>query len=834
MFRITLLVAIALFSLPLSAQDNGNEGENNPPTIEIGRVLSLGPLPVDTDRLSRSGHAGAMQRALVGQLDEGELPAAGGELSIFGQSASWGEIEPAEFAEESALMLWWFQLEADRFVRGHLKIEGFEKPVVYVDGRLIESGDDGYALDLRNGSHGIWIVHAGASAEGDPALRWTGREAQDRVSVSLRPERRVSAQLLTNAETVGDMAISPDGRYLALAFERRDEPADADIQRLEIRDLQTDRIVRHWTGERPAALAWSPDGRSLAIQQGDSLWLLDRESGRARALLLEHEGLGSWRWHPDSDSIIFSWTDKDDSETDKRRRLRALEDRWAGFRDNSQIHQVDIESGLVRPLTAADRSVTLHDVEGDRLLLSQRSIDYAEPPHSLFRIFELNLDGLEERDVVELRQFDDIRFAEDGYWLLAGPGLPMGDGKTLGEERAANEYDTQLYLLAADGASATSVSRDFDPAFSGIERLADGDLLLSAVDGERSALVHFDGVDQVLTRVDIGVEVMEGFVASRTSPPTVVVRGSDATAPQRVHRVGIDGGIEILFNSRASSYADVVFGEVRDWSFTNADGEAIEGRYYLPPDFDPENEYPLIVYYYGGTMPVNRQFTGRYPFNLWAANGYVIYVLQPRGTIGYGQDFSARHVNAWGEYTADDIIEGTQKFVAAHEFVDGERIGNIGASYGGFMTMYLATKTDLFAASISHAGISALTSYWGEGWWGYGYSGIASRGSFPWNNRELYVEQSPVYNADKITTPMLLLHGDSDTNVPPGESHNMYTALKLLGREVEMVEFPGEDHWILDREKRYVWWDTMLAWYDKWLKDEPQWWQYLYPEATDE
>ena len=230
-------------------------------------------------------------------------------------------------------------------------------------------------------------------------------------------------------------------------------------------------------------------------------------------------------------------------------------------------------------------------------------------------------------------------------------------------------------------------------------------------------------------------------------------------------------------------------------------------------------------------MPVNRQFTGRYPFNLWAAHGYVIYVVQPRGAIGYGQDFSAKHVNAWGDYAADDIIEGTEKFVAAHDFVSQDRIGNIGASYGGFMTMYLATKTDLFAASISHAGISALTSYWGEGWWGYAYSGIASRDSFPWNNRELYVEHSPVYNADKINTPMLLLHGEADTNVPVGESDNMFTALKLLGREVEMVEFPGQDHWILDREQRYVWWDSILAWYDRWLKDEPEWWQHLYPES---
>ena len=91
-----------------------------------------------------------------------------------------------------------------------------------------------------------------------------------------------------------------------------------------------------------------------------------------------------------------------------------------------------------------------------------------------------------------------------------------------------------------------------------------------------------------------------------------------------------------------------------------------------------------------------------------------MYVVEPSGATGFGQEFSARHVNTFGDYVADDIIEGTRKFVEAHSFVNGKKIGCIGASYGGFMTQYLQTKTDLFAAAISHAGISDHTSYWGR------------------------------------------------------------------------------------------------------------------------
>ena len=797
----------------------------------IERALSLGPLPVSAAHFADGAKTEEMRRQLLVQLAGGAEPSAGRGQQIFGQPQRWSERVLDEGPVEPGLSVWTFTVETARFVRGRLNVEGLRDVEVWREGARLVRNEGAVDLHLPTGSTRLWIVHGGSEGDAPPALHWQGRAEQDQLTVHLRPEKRVSARLLTNAETVTGLTLSPDGRYLALNFSRRNDEADLDLRRTEIRDLDSQRVVRQWMGSPPRALAWSPDSRQLAVQEGEQLWLHDMETGAAR-LLARQEHIGGWRWHPAGGSILFGWTDPYRSANEKRRRLRSLEDRWANFRDNTQLFELDVSSGLIRPLTAGDSSLTLHDVhpEGERALVSERLIDYSEPPHSLFRLFEIKLTSLEEREIGRYLLFNGALFADEGYWLLAGPGLAQGDGATTAEGLTPNEYDTQLYALSADGQTARSTSRDFDPAFGRMHRLPNGDLLLSATRGEEVVLVRFDRRAGRFSDIATGLEVMEQFVVSEGRRPVVIVRGTDADAPQRVHRIDLARNRpEVLVDTRQSEYADVVFGPVRPWSFTNADGVEIEGRYYLPPDFDADQVYPLIVYYYGGTTPVNRQFTGRYPFHLWAAKSYVVYVMQPRGTIGYGQDFSALHVNAWGRYTADDIIEGTQRFVAAHAFVDGERIGNIGASYGGFMTMHLATLTDLFAASISHAGISAITSYWGQGWWGYGYSGIASRGSFPWNNQDLFVGRSPVYQADRITTPLLLVTGDSDTNVPPGESHNMFTALKLLGRQVELVEFPGEDHWILDREQRYVWWDTMLAWFDKWLKDEPEWWQHLYP-----
>ena len=223
----------------------------------------------------------------------------------------------------------------------------------------------------------------------------------------------------------------------------------------------------------------------------------------------------------------------------------------------------------------------------------------------------------------------------------------------------------------------------------------------------------------------------------------------------------------------------IELGKTEPWNFTASDGTVITGKMCLPPNFDPNKKYPMIVNYYGGTTPTARVMESRYPSHVYAGLGYIVYIIQPSGATGFGQEFSARHVNAWGKLTADEIIEGTKKFCEEHPFVNTKKIGCMGASYGGFMTQYLQTKTDIFAAAMSHAGISDITSYWGEGYWGYSYSSLASANSYPWNARDMYTLQSPLFNADKINTPILFLHGTADTNVPIGESIQMFTALKF-------------------------------------------------------
>ena len=307
--------------------------------------------------------------------------------------------------------------------------------------------------------------------------------------------------------------------------------------------------------------------------------------------------------------------------------------------------------------------------------------------------------------------------------------------------------------------------------------------------------------------------------------------GQSASNADRLYKMSTKAQKSLLVDDlSARLLKDIELGECKAWNFVNSRGDTLCCRYYLPPHFDASKKYPMVVNYYGGCSPTTRMFQSRYPHHVYAAMGYVVLVVNPSGATGFGQKFSARHVDTAGEGVAEDIISSTQAFCDEHSFVNRKKIGCIGASYGGFMTQYLQTKTDLFAAAISHAGISDHTSYWGEGYWGYSYSEVSMANEYPWTNKHLFVDQSPLYNADKIHTPLLFVHGTADNNVPVGESIQLYTALKLLGRPTAMVLVDGQDHHIIDYEKRLKWQNTIFAWFAKWLQDDGSWWKEMYGE----
>ncbi len=398
-----------------------------------------------------------------------------------------------------------------------------------------------------------------------------------------------------------------------------------------------------------------------------------------------------------------------------------------------------------------------------------------------------------------------------------------------------NDYDNQVYIFDPASKEVDPITKQFDPSVGSVYWPKPGKYIyMVAEETEFNRIYKYDVKKATFKQIDLDCDVIHSRSAAKDKPVCVLV-GSGANQPWRLFAVDMKSGkSSVLLEPVAERFEHVSVGEIEDWDFVAADGTTIVGRVHYPPDFNKDKQWPCIVYYYGGTSPVTRSFGGRYPKNLWSANGYVVWVLQPSGATGFGQEFSTRHVNDWGKTSAGEVIEGTKKFLEAHPFVDPGRVGCIGASFGGFMTQLIITKTDIFAAAVSHAGISSISSYWGEGYWGYGYNAVSAAESFPWNRPDIYIDQSPLFAADKITTPLLLLHGAADTNVPRGESDQMYAALKLLGKEVEYIRYGEQNHFIIEYKKRIAWSNAIVAWFDKWCKDEAEWWDDMYPPIGED
>ena len=490
-------------------------------------------------------------------------------------------------------------------------------------------------------------------------------------------------------------------------------------------------------------------------------------------------------------------------------------------------------------LTYGSAGVYLSDISQDakKLLLCYTRFDPAKMPFERRTIVEMDAyTGKVDTLLADTAFISSAIYSPDATRLLisASPASFNRLGCEVGKDMNPNAFDYRLYLYDIVSHRTKPLLPGFKPSVGNYQwSRGDGQIYFVADDASGRGIFSLNPESGAVKSYRIPIECVSGFsmaVGQRKNPDfmafgqsgerarDMVIGKLDTTTP----RVKPFGPL-----SFEKSVGDVAVGSCRDWKFLTSRGDSIDGFFFLPPNFDETKKYPMIVYYYGGCTPSTKCLEYQYPVQVLAGQGYVVYVVNPSGCIGYGQEFAARHVNAWGKRTAEDIIEGTRQFCKEHTFVDASKIGCMGASYGGFMTQYLQTRTDLFAAAVSHAGISNIASYWGGGYWGYTYGECAQYGSFPWNNPSLYVEQSPLFSADKIKTPLLLLHGTVDTNVPTNESQQLYTALKILGKEVEYVQVDGENHVIVDYKKRMAWQQVIFAWFAKHLKNDDAWWKSL-------
>lgn len=725
-----------------------------------------------------------------------------------------GYVTVAKADKDNLFYLFATNLRAERFMKGKLNVYSPARFEVFVNGeskQVKETAEDSLsqvrptAVSLRMDPEADYeiVIKLLSSADDkmQPMLKCEFEKEKDFADVACRMapdmKRRFSLFNTNFGSRASRVSLSPNGKYLLTRYSDNYD-VKRSRTRCELTEVKTGRVILPNANEK---MNWMPNSNKLYYtvmgEEQNDLVVFDPATMREE-VLLKNVPEGYFSWSPTEDYLIYMLTDEGEKVSGPLKRLLHPDDRIPNSRDRYYLMKYDVATGLSERLTYGSHNVYLNDIspDGKKLLCSTSKPDITRCPFSLSSLFEIDLTTLQADTLVAWDAYlGSASYSPDGKQLLVtgSPSAFGGIGKNCGEHPIANDFDTQAFIMDLATKKVQAITRDFNPTVSPVQwNRVDGCIYFDTTDGDCRHIYRYVPKTGGFEMLPLEEDVITSFTLANDNPVVAAYVGGGNTSTGVAYTYDTKKKVSTLLANPMKPVLDKIeLGQMEEWNFTASDGTEIKGMICLPPSFDPSKKYPLIVYYYGGTTPTTRGITSPYCAQLFASRDYVVYVIQPSGAIGYGQEFSARHVNAWGERTADEIIEGTKKFCAAHPFVNDKRIGCLGASYGGFMTMYLQTKTDMFAAAASHAGISNVTSYWGEGYWGYSYNSVAAADSYPWNNPDLFTKHGALFNADKINTPLLLLHGTVDTNVPIGESIQLYNALKILGKPEEFITQHG-------------------------------------------
>ena len=864
-FYFCILAALTFSSSALFA-DDGTE-------IGVTEHLMLGPMPLhntlfgDGDQVKTwLDHDDFNYREL--------LPMEGDSVDWMSSfSGSWRKSagEAAEFASigsDPAAGFIAAYVTTDRRQTLTIKVETPYPAALFVDGineiqinSLAEETVPNLLytdVDLHTGKHLILIKTIKPTGEYEQKwqvhLKLNTQDGYDSNTVSCTTDPVKTFSQYEDYGTINgisSLVVSGDGKLCAIERSKRNKYDYKKHKWIEIRKVAGGALHRSIDFNKSITTPrFSNDGKSIYFKSsadGSSvIWKYDIETGKSLKIFGPVEGLVKFIISPD-DKFIYYTSDGERPVrgTDDYTLKTTLKERLTDWSDARTLHSGSLSGGTSHRLTACG-NFALDEFalspEGDRIVFTRRTAIEGRP---FFRtkFWSMNLITGENR----LLQSRLVPFETRPLNLTFIPGADnlvftmashfTGEDEIDGVLMNLSEVDIwsmDLNTLEMKNLTGDNPAPTGEPGYTVDEKIGSINSLFWNPRDKRlyyGAMVR--GCNQVYS-----LDIENPGDVRQVETSHVYIKHADISANGR-RMVFTSEGLNrpvsayshdlkndksgLLLDPNPDLSENFRMGTYEHWDFTDSLGHLIDGWLLYPPDFDPARKYPCIVYYYAGVWMLDESFY--YTYQFWNANGYIVYALSPVGAMGHGDEFSAYHVNDWGTLATNDIIEGVRKLTAEKDFIDAGRMGCYGGSYGGFTTMDLLTKTDVFACGVSMYGISNIASYWGGGVWGYTYGDIALAKSFPWNRKDLFTDNSPLFNADKISTPLLLLHGEDDVNVPALESRQMFTALKVLGREVAMVTFPGEDHGIIGKFENYIAHrEMMLEWFDKYLKDQPEGW----------
>ncbi len=826
-------------------------------------VLVLGPLPAP---LGTAGSGPlAPSPVPVPEIDPLTVnPHAGAKvvLDVRGPS-TWQRValkagEPISLPK--AGVYWIFvKVRLDRWTKVSLKLDGSDSRTLYFDGTKVAGPVKGGGSALEapvnaaRGTHTILARVERASAQG----------ARPKVSLTLTttPPAGVSWELagrdaparfdqMRRIVRIGPLAIAQKGTLIARRLTFMGPQGQERHSRVDI--IKPDgTVVAASVGDgtaSPVAFSTNLKTNDLLLRQrgtnGTNLVIFDPDTRTQRTIIRNEPGLGFIHWGPGGTHLLLAsarGTKAVSKHLKDPHRELALREKLPDYVPNRRLWLVEVATGARRALTEPGDWV----LDDAAFVPAKRSIIYAKTvpiPQRPFFATEFHW--------IDLVKGTDTKVATFTAGWESRPAhlAPSLDGKEVAflgppDQVGAghpdhNVYNRQIWMLDVKAGTFTRITSLKGPAYTARTELLswnhnNNGLVAAATDASVTRIIEVlkQGGTWNVNRLDT---IAEAIAEPAISPDRFVVGfvGEGRALPPEIHLLPLKSGKEAVVERPNAELAKIwKLSHPRRAPFKLNAERYIDAWWYPPTVKADSGKTPLIVYYYGGATPTTRRFNTTH--QVLAANGYAVLVINPRGAIGYGQDFADDHMNDWGPKASADILKGIDAFLAKHPEIDAHRIGIYGGSFGGFMTEYLVSHTNRFAAAVAMYGISDISGYWGGGAWGYTYGDTALAGSYPWNATKLFSTHSPVYNADKIHTPLLLLHGMADRNVPTVQSKELYTALKILGRPVELVLFPNEDHGIAGSWKDWIDHRTMmLDFFDRYLRHQPEAWNARWKEVA--
>lgn len=658
------------------------------------------------------------------------------------------------------------------------------------------------------------------------------------LSALAQSKRPMTFDDLMAVKRLGDAQISPDGSRVAYVVSDVDKNLNRSKRSVWVVPTSGGQPQQLITSDKnDFSPRWSADGKSLAFlstrEGAPQIFVAGADGSNPRKATAVPEGVSEFIWSPNGRMFAFTTDVYPDcgsldcvarrSEMEEKNKVKAviadhlLFRHWDSFKRGKRSHLfvVSSDGGEPKDLTPGDHDTppfslgdpTAFDFAPDSSeIVFARNTDKDEARSTNNDLFVVSISGGEAKRITGNNPGSDTtpRYSPDGRWIAY-------------RSQSRNGYESDRFrLMLYDRKAGTSKELT-----TGFDRWV-GELVW-APDSRNIFIVAEDRGCEMIGAVSIngGVKPIITKTASNgitlsADGKTLAFTRSSLAAPAEVFAANASGGnARQLTQTNAALLAQLDLNPAEDFEYAGALKAKIHGFIVKPPQFDKSKKYPMVLLIHGGPQGAWLDNWGyRWNAQMWAARGYVTVMINPHGSTGYGQAFTEQISGDWGGAVYDDLMRGVDH-VIAQGYVDPNRIGAAGGSYGGYMVNWILGHTDRFKALVSHAGIFNTTSmYATEELW---FQEWEFKGA-PWENPELYAKWSPHLFAKNFKTPTLVVHGELDYRVPVGEGLQLFSTLQRKGVPSKLLYYPDEGHWILKPQNSELWYKTVLGWLDQWLK----------------